>query len=448
MAELRPARRQAIAALIEIAPDRFLNALETAFRPVPGPAAAFVRSAARSARADRAARALVFAPVLAMFAPRPDGVRAEVFPRAALAAVWTAVASRRPADVEQIRALIRDGDAGRISLPMLDALCLTAALEVRNSEPGALSLADETQTRSLAAYLELAPRARSAIELVDTWTGGQLDETRLKQIRLAFSDAAGIREDGVPRLMEILFAQLGEGGAVMRLVTAVANRGAGSFAGESEVADFGDRLAEYVEIQAADLGALTRTGDPEDAERAATGLRRCAAILLQFELAFAGRDPWGERLAQARKRLGGQLESVFRGVDGKVAKALPMTSQTLAGSMSRKVPDLAADPRSQAVRRARAALILVQGASTFAPLAGCEAERHKASRTAGERADRYAEGLLELVQDAGPDDRDKGMALLALSADFLDLTQGPEIGDLVRRRMATACIERGHEDAA
>lgn len=448
MAEFSQARQQAIAALIEIAPDRLLKGIEVTFRPVPGEAAAFVRSTARNARADRTARAMVFAPLLAMCDFREDGVRAETFPRAALAATWTAVAARRPDDVEQIRTFIRDGEPGRATPAMLDTLCLTAALEVRNSDPSALALPDEASALSLSAYLELAPRARSAMDLVDSWTGGQLDAERLKQVRLAFKDAGYIRTDGVPRLMEILFAQLNEGGLILRLLTAVAHRGSAAFAADSEVADFGMRLVDYVEAQAANLGPLARTGEPEDAGLAASGIARSAAILLQFDLAFDKGNPWAERLVQARKRMGSQLEGFSRGVDAKVAKALPMASQTLAGRMSRKVPDLQADPASPAARRALAALIILEGARTFAPLAGCEAARSKAIRLSGERTDRYAEGVLEQLPDLPPENRPNALALLELAASFLDLTQGPEVGGLVRRRMATACIERGEEYAA
>ena len=197
-----------------------------------------------------------------------------------------------------------------------------------------------------------------------------------------------------------------------------------------------------------DIGALIKSGAIEDAETAATALRRSASIFNQFDLAFGDGGAWEARLAAVRTRFGQQLDSFFRTVDRDVEKALPLASVPLLGKMSRKAPDLTADPDSLVATRALAALIIVDGASGLAPLVGAEAARQAAIRAVGERTDRYADELIDLLPETRDGEREAATALAGLAARCLDLTQGPDVGALVRRRISSAVIDRSEDEAA
>lgn len=441
MAKLSQAQRQALHTILEAAPDRMLGYIEGAFRSTPGANGAFVRALARDLSADRQARAALLEPLAPMFRPREDGVRAVTFPRATELALWTRLKARCPDDVGALLATF-SRDSRPPSPGQLDALAAQACDVVRGCAPSDLGLTSVDEVEALAAYLEMSHRVRLAIHLIESWTYVQLDETREQQIEQAFREAGAVRYDGARLFAEMLFAHMPDASATPRFMTAVLRTGGGVMVREPEIADFGERLVDFVEALARDLPTRLKSGDLKDAETVARGLTLTASILTQFELVgWSARVGWPDRLARASQQIGSTLDSFFKTIASKVSHALPMISVQTAGRMSRKIPDLAADAGSTVAEHARAALVVSSGARTFAPMVGCEASRHKAFLTVAEYADRYADETLGLLADPAIEHRDGGERLVEMAADFLDLTHAGEAGDLVRRRLAIARLE-------
>lgn len=442
MAQLSENKRRALAAVIEIAPDNLLTALGAQMQYAGGPAAVVALDLVRQALMERAVIATVFAPIVAMCDRGGDAGKGR-FSRAAVRALWREVATRRPDQAQLVASQARSGAMHELPPKVSDGLCADAASIVRGTDPAMLKIASEADADRLAAYLDLAPVARPAIDRLDDWIG-RLDEERAAALRLAFRDADAIREDARPLLMEMLEARLPNPGMILRLVSAVTDNASEAFVQSTELAGVCERLVGLVERQAADLKLGGRGFESLDAVRGAAALKKASDILSEFDLAFPASGgpagPWTSRLAVARRRMTEQLETALREVGRAVDRALPLGSTQLAGRMSRMAPNLAADPQSEGVGQARALLFIMESSRGAAGLLGCESLRRQTAETAADRVDQYADQVLQVLHDKETPDPERALALLEVAAEFLTLSRNEQAGALVRRRAAVALV--------
>ncbi len=438
MPGLSEQKRAAMAQLIESAPDAMLASIEAAFRNSASEQARAVCDAAEAARVDRAARALAFEPVLPLFTQRSDGVRAPAYPKAALKALWRELSRRRPDAIAILAARIRAEERDVPSV-LVDGLCAEAASILRDGQVSRWGLASDDEAESLAAFFELAPLARAALPRLHDWLGRVSDE-RGVALRLAFRDAAAVREDGAARLLELLMGHLGHAGQVLRLVAAITDGAKEGFIRGSELADFGERLVEFVEAQAGRLKRLGPRATVKDAEDAIEALEAASEVIAEFGLSIphTSDGAWSQRLAAARGLMSSQLESTLRSAEKLVDKALPLASTRIAGRMSRRAPNLAADPGAPAVLEARAVLVVLDGCRGLAAAMGCESMRAQVAEAVATRADSYAEEVLQALHSGDVEDVPRALALLDVAAEVLALSRGEQAAALVRRRAAVA----------
>lgn len=438
MSDLSEAKRAAIAALIEAAPDAMLTSIEAAFRTASSAPAVAVRNLAVAAQVERAARALAFEPILPLFKARADGVKAPCFPAATLSALWRELAQRRPDAVAILAARIRSQEPDAPGV-VVDGLCAEAAALLREGDVAAWCLASEADAESLAAYFELTPLARATLPRLHEWLG-RIDHERGVSLRLAFKDAAGVRDDGAARLLELMLGHLDHAGQVLRLVAAITDGARESFIRNSELADFGERLVAFVEERAGEIRRLGPRSTAAETEAAMAGLSAAVEILSEFDINVppTPEGDWSRRLASARSAIGGQLETIVRGVEKLVDKALPLASTRIAGRMSRLAPNLAADPESAAVHEARRALTMLHRLRGAASALGCESLRAQVAESVAVRVDSYAEEVLQLLHGGDAEDPKRALALLEVAAEFLGLSRDESAAALVRRRAAVA----------
>lgn len=447
MAQLSQQKERALAAVIDAAPDDLLRAINVQMQQAGGSAAAMVLSLSRRALVERGAIAAVFSPIAPLCRPSPWG-EAGRFPRRTLNLLWTRLAERRGEQVEVVMNLSHSGAIGELQAAMADGLCAEAASIARGVQPRELGLSSEADADELAAFLDLAPVARSAAGRLADWMS-RLDEERAAALRLAFRDADRIGDDARPRLMDMLAARLPGPGMVLRLVSAVTDRASERYVQRTELAGIGERLVLRAELLASSLRLDDRRFGQADVAPSVASLQEAAEIMSEFDLAFphaeAEEGAWSARLAAARKRMTEQLETALRGTPRAVDRALPLGSTHLIGRMSRMAPDLTADPASDAVARARALLSIIGPSRSAAELFGCESLRRQAAEAVIERVDAYADQVLQALHDREVEDQDRALALLDVAAEFLALVGNAQGSGLIRRRAAVAL---GHGETA
>ena len=448
MSGLSETKRRAMAMLLGQAPEPVLQAIEERFQGSGGGLAADVVALARNERLNRAVLHHAFGPVLAFSAARADGVRAPFFAKAAFRRLWAGVRVRRPDLAETLMATV-DREVDVIAPPgLIEGICLTAASIARGADPASLGLANRDEADDLAAYLDMSPFADAAIRRLPDWLG-RMDGEQLAGLKLCFKDADAVREDGRARLLEMLLAQMPRAADILKLLSALTDHAGAEFIDRTEMAHFASRLIEHAET----LGAGIRMDAPgltlAAAESATADLVVVSDILTEFDLHFAGLHggAWTPRLLAVRRRLTSEMEAAFRAMPKMIDRALPLGSIKLAGRMSRLAPDHSADPDSEIVHRARAALHILAGTRSASANLGSEGARRAAADGMAERIDSYAEESLQMLQQGVVEDTDRALALIEVAAEFLSLTRNEQAGALVRRRAAVA-INRGEDQAS
>ena len=120
------AKLEAIRTLIGAAPDAVLSSLAMALSG-GGPDLQDVEDMVSREQAVRRLRAVVLAPVLPLFSPREDGVRAPRFPRDLVRSLWQQLGREAPAALESAAREVAEWEGGYPPPACLDELCLEAA---------------------------------------------------------------------------------------------------------------------------------------------------------------------------------------------------------------------------------------------------------------------------------------------------------------------------------
>lgn len=450
MAGLTVAHRAALAHLITLCPPELLDGLRRAVGGWPGDKARELGGMLNAADGERRRRDRALGPLVPMFRERMDGVEALTFPAQVLPRLW---AVARESELDLLTRLDRDGPETAI---VGDRLCLAAAAAVRD-RPEAVwppNLAAETREaglEALARCLDLTHLARKALRHLETWLG-RPDGDSLAELRLLIRDAAGIHEDGAPRLIDILFAHLRDAALVLRLVTQTSGSAVrDEFLSGSEMGVFVERLIDGVEVRAARVAAFRPGPDAgPGAEAALEDIRWCTATLgeLDVTLEMQPGSAWGKDVREARLKVTRRLTETIRSAPKVVEAALPMTRTTLAGRMTRKVPDLNSDPASAALATAGVQLRMLGALRPAASVFGCESDRRQQADRLIEMLSRYADEGFDLIHGGEVEDLDRALALMEAVARLLVHLEAHEAARTVRRRAAATIHGTGMRGAS
>ncbi len=448
MSQLSESQLSTVRALLTSAPDHAVRDLESTLaegserhdvmRMIHGMVAAEAL--------DRRARNAVFRPV-APLCSRPRGRLGGVsFPLAALAGAWRGLKMDRSRNVELALAGADPRGYEPPSDQMYDELCAEAAagLRARSNEGYAAAAAALEKTAPsavdlFAAYLDLAPVARPALDRMHDWLG-RLNEERIASARLAFRDAVAISEDAGPRLLEILYAHLEEPWAVLRLVSAVMQRPDDRFVASSELAMFGVRLLDDIDAHLKLVTAFDPDRGVEAGVIAGAAVRTATLEIQEFDesMDLSPHGPWGSRLSRQRKALVAAVEGRLKAVETQVAGALPVQHAGGARKNLRGQPRLHADPDPRQVQRGLAFLSFLKEVRAAGDRLGFGALWAKTVEQVQGRLDTYVEDLLEKLRNGEGDNLDRVRTYLDVAAAFTGLLSDDRAAQIVRRRMAAA----------
>ena len=264
MTELSVAQRAVLAQVVERLPDRTLKTLSLAVTQMPGARARALSQMLAEEGIDRNRRAVAFAPMIPLFAPRPDGVEGLTFPPAILPRLWKAASATAPALLGTLNDIrLREDDLRVVAVA--DRYCIAASGFIRDQPdvvwPAAPGKEAEREAglTELARCFDLAVMARRALKSLPNWILRPTPD-QLAELRLLVRDAAETTPDGGPRMLEILFAHLTDAALVLRLVVHSSRSASkeGVLSG-SEMAVFVNRLLAEVESRVARIGAFKAT---------------------------------------------------------------------------------------------------------------------------------------------------------------------------------------------
>jgi hypothetical protein len=439
MAELSVAHRAMMDPLIAACSDAMLIKLADAVGAMTGDRAQLIASTLAAAVTDRARRDIALRPLMPLFAPRPDGLDGVNFPQQVLSRLWTQATAGEPDLLSQL-----DED-GVDAVAVADRLCRAGAAAVRDAPetvwPEALAPDKrEDGLSTLAACLDLAPLARRALSLLPTWVG-RPDGDQLADLRLLVTDSAGVAPDGACRMMEILFAHLGDAALILRIVTHSSNAASReSFLGVSEMAIFVDRLIAGIQARVRRVEAYQPTADATATERLLQDIAWSAAAMGEIDVTLKPQPdgPWGKALRDARVKVATRMTALMMSADKLMDTALPLTRTPLAGRMTRASPRLDVDPEAPTMHSLATILTLVGRLRGSAAVFGCESDRRKLSAQLVERLSTYADEALDLVNAGEAPDENRALALIECVADLLGRLDATDAARTVRRRAAVA----------
>ncbi|CAL1690741.1 hypothetical protein MMB232_00875 [Brevundimonas subvibrioides] len=446
MAELSVAHRAVLAQMLERVPDSVLKTLSMAVGQMPGERARALSEMLADETTDRRRRAFAFAPMLPMFRPRPDGVGSLTFPSAVLPRLWKAAAAKEPALLtrfDDIRYREQDADVVAVA----NRFCVAASGVIRDQPDiiwpaaGWDPAARDEGLRELAACFDLAVLARRGIVALPALIL-RPSEDQLAELRLMIRDGAEIAPDGGPRLLEILFAHLGEAALILRLVIH-SSRAAGKegVLSKSEMAVFVDRLIGEVEARVARIAAFRpgRAGAAPEASLKAD-IAWCGETLAELDRTFQ-LDPdgaWGKSAREARIRINRTLSATLKSTEKALEKIMPTRRVQTTGRMTREVAALDQLAGPEAVETARVMLTLVGAIRSSAQVFGCESLRYQLVQSVIERVTIYVDLVVEVINAGEAPDNRAALNLIETLARLLLLIDATDAAKTARRRAAAA----------
>lgn len=431
-----------VRALLETAPDNVVRDLDTALRADTSAPLAPVRAMVRAELSDRQVRDVVLSPVAPLCTPRLDGFKQALFPAGALSRAWRGL---RALDPKSVTIVVSNLTLSSDDEPACDDLCRTAARAIRSGDPAMQSLVrylEDFQPGAavqFAGYIELAPLARVAIKRLPTWLRNMTEE-HAAAVRLLLKDADAIAADASPRLLEILLAQIPDPWRLLRIVSAMTNRGGDRYLSSSELAEFCERVLGDIERRVNLLRLFDLDGGPEAAQAASASLTTAIAEILEFEecLDLNKEGPWGQRIVKMRGALSGLTEGHLKKAPKIVSEALPLQPVRIGGTTLRMEPRLDQAPDPRLVRRAMASLAFFERSRSSAAQGGYGTIRAKVGEDITHRLDSYIEDILAMIHGKELASLDHARAFIEVVADMIALVQDEKSAQIVRRRAAAA----------
>ncbi|WP_269515746.1 hypothetical protein [Brevundimonas subvibrioides] len=446
MAALSVAHRAVLAQMLERVPGSVLDTLSMTVGQLPGERARALSQMLADETADRQRRAVVFAPLLPMFAPRPDGVAALTFPSSVLPRVWKAATAREPNLMHQLNDVRFREDDPKV-LAVANRICIAASGVIRDQPDIIWPAADwdeDTRAeglRELAACFDLAILARSGIAALPALIA-RPTEAQLAELRLMVRDAGEIARDGGPRLLEILFGHLTDAALILRLVINSSRTASQEgMLSASEMAVFVNRLIAAVEARVTRIAAFKpgRT-DPSAGVGVEDDIIWCGEILAELDrtLKLAPEGAWGKSARDARARINGTLSDMLTSTDRVLDKVLPTRRVNTTGRMTREAAALDQMAGPDVIETTRVMLTLVGAIRSSAQVFGCESLRHQLVTTVVERLSTYADLVMEAVNAGEAPNASAALQLVETLAQFLVLIDATEPAKTARRRAAAA----------
>ncbi|MEI9890091.1 MAG: hypothetical protein WDN45_05175 [Caulobacteraceae bacterium] len=431
--------------LLETAPDNVVRDLDSALRADTSAPLAPVRAMVRAELSDRHVRDVVLAPVGPLCTPRADGFKQALFPAGALSRVWRALRALEPKTVAVVVSNLTLTAEDEHYPPACDELCAAAAAAIRAGDPamdGLIRYLEDYQpgaAATFASYVELVPLARTAIKKLPGWLRNMTEENAAA-VRLLLKDAGGVAGDASPRILEILLAQIAEPWRLLRIVSAMTNRGGDRYLSSSELAEFCERVLADIERRVNLLRQFDLDGGPEAGQAAAGALAVAIHEILEFEecLDLNKEGPWGQRVVKMRGALSNLTEGYLKKSPKAVGEALPLQPVRIGGATLRMEPRLEQAPDGRLVRRAMASLAFFERCRGNAAQGGFGAMRAKAGEEITHRLDSYIEDILAMIHDKELVSQDHARAFLEVAADMIALAQDEKSAQIVRRRAAAA----------
>ena len=429
-----PARKAAMVRMVvEKSPDSVLERLRAALAGTSGRLAE-VREMVEAERERRRAMNFAFRPLMAL-SNHADGSH---FPTEVRDRLWAEISDLQPGLVEML-------DDRRLADGAADKICGVAAGLLRD-DPTSWTQVDALD---LASDFDLVTRLRDLPDLLPELTGRPSDEA-VTHFRLVLRDAQAMHEDGVMRVLRILSAHLAAHPAqTLRLVALSAPNA------EQEAVIEGSELSALVEgliTRSEAAGEVYLSIDPASASEAEVKaadrkLHLAVEILAEVALTLQLRPggAWATRQRTLRRRLTDRAVHDMKAALKAVEKALPLASARIARGMTRKAPDLGADPDSPAIGEAQRRLILFAGLKAAAAILGCAAEKARIGETLDLRLADYVEEAVNRLNDGEVEDRARAARLIERAADFLDRLGDGALATAARRRLAAA-EQRAQED--
>jgi hypothetical protein len=434
-----------VRALLETAPDNVVRDLDAALKADTSAPLAPVRAMVRTELSDRNVRDVVLSPVAPLCSPRADGFKQALFPAGALSRAWRGLRELEPRAITVMVSnltLTADDD----NFPEEgDELCRAATIAIREGheamqpliryledfQPGASEL--------FASYLELAPLARTGIRRLPTWLRNMTGE-QAAAVRLLFKDADDIAADASPRLLEILLAQIPEPWRILRIISAMTNRGGDRYLSSSELAEFCERVLADIDRRVNLLRLFDLDGGVEAGHAASAALAAALNEILEFEecLDLNKEGPWGARILKVKGALSNLTEGYLKKSPKIVGEALPLQPVRIGGMNLRMEPRLEPGPDARLVRRAMASLSFFERCRATASQGGYGTIRAKAGEEITHRLDSYVEDILAMIHSGELDNLDHARAFIEVVADMVALAQDEKSAQIVRRRAAAA----------
>jgi hypothetical protein len=434
-----------VRALLETAPDNVVRDLDAALKGDTSAPLAPVRAMVRAEVSDRSVRDVVLAPVAPLCAPRADGFKQTLFPAGALSRAWRGLRALEPKAMTVMVSNLTVTTEDDTFPEEGDELCRAATAAIRDGheamqpliryledfQPGAAEL--------FASYLELAPLARTGIRRLPGWLRNMTDE-HAAAVRLLFRDADAIAVDASPRLLEILLAQTAEPWRILRIVSAMTNRGGDRYLSSSELAEFCERVLGDIERRVNQLRLFDLEGGAEAGRAASAALAAAINEILEFEecLDLNKEGPWGARIVKLRGALSNLTEGYLKKSPKIVGEALPLQPVRIGGMNLRMEPRLEQAPDARMVRRAMASLSFFERCRANASQGGYGTVRAKAGEDITHRLDSYVEDILAMIHGGEVESLDNARAFIEVVADMIGLAQDEKSAQIVRRRAAAA----------
>jgi hypothetical protein len=259
-------------------------------------------------------------------------------------------------------------------------------------------------------------------------------------VRLLFKDADAIAADASPRLLEILLAQIAEPWRVLRIISAMTNRGGDRYLSSSELAEFCERVLADIDRRLNLLRLFDFDGGTEAGEAANTALTAAINEILEFEecLDLNKEGPWGARILKMKGSLSSLTEGYLKKTPKIVGEALPQQPVRIGGMNLRMEPRLDNAPDARLVRRAMASLSFFERCRATASQGGYGTMRAKVGEDIVHGLDSYVEDILAMIHGGELDSLDHARAFIEVVADMIALAQDEKSAQIVRRRAAAA----------
>ncbi len=445
MAELSVAQSAVLAQMVERLPDRTLKTLSLAVAQMPGEKARALSRMLAEEGVDRKRRAVAFAPMMPLFAPRADGVEGLTFPSAVLPRLWKAVTATAPellTTLDDIR--LREDDPKVVAVA--DRFCVAASGVIRDKADVIWPAVTGQEAKreagliDLARCFDLAVLSRRALKSLPHWILRPTPD-QLAELRLLIRDAGEVTPDGGPRMLEILFAHLADASLVLRLVvhSSRSSDKEGVLSG-SEMAVFVDRLLAEVEARVARIGAFRPSAGVDPGPQIKADIAWCAETLAELDMTLQ-LDPngeWGKTARDARTRINRGLSTTLKSTDRALDKVLPMKRVQTAGRMTREAPDLDQAVSPEAIQTAVALMTLVGAMRTAAQVFGIEGQRSQLVQSVIDRITGFVDLTIEAVNAGDAPDEARVLGHIETLARLLLLIDATDPARTVRRRAAAA----------